>query len=370
MTPVQFFETVLSVSLQATVVIAICRWLSQVTDSDHLRCRVWSMCHVGLLTLIVLALGLPHLRLWGPGGTLRPQTAERIVLWQTSLGEAVFFVWAGGAIVCSALIGVAAYRMRCLLDSSERLEDSSVVGSSLPTDVAVKGPPIRFYVSDVVASPFCWQFHRPIVVLPRPLLSFHEDELDLVLRHEFEHLQTGHPLELFLQRFVEVIYWFHPLVWWASHQATVSRELACDEAAARTRDEIRDYLRALLKVIEQVRVSTDGSSAGLGLALRRDENILAQRARRLAQRARREPPSAPPRRWMGWAVLSATVAASLAWIPLDVLGSTRSVWSPWPTWTASVLHDVGIVVRDYEVYDRPLQLQDRLEDQRGSRVRR
>ena len=45
----------------------------------------------------------------------------------------------------------------------------------------------------------------------------------------------------------------------------------------------------------------------------------------------------------------------LVWIPTDPLASSRSVWSPWPKWTAKTLHCFGINLRDYEKYDRRIQ---------------
>ena len=45
----------------------------------------------------------------------------------------------------------------------------------------------------------------------------------------------------------------------------------------------------------------------------------------------------------------AIAAMLLIWIPLDVAASTRSAWSPWPTWSARALQAVGLSARDYEI---------------------
>jgi hypothetical protein len=59
---------------------------------------------------------------------------------------------------------------------------------------------------------------------------------------------------------------------------------------------------------------------------------------------------------------AATALAICVWMPVDVLASPRATWSPWPKWTAGVLHDLGIPVRDFEPYDRRIVLQELLED--------
>jgi hypothetical protein len=47
-----------------------------------------------------------------------------------------------------------------------------------------------------------------------------------------------------------------------------------------------------------------------------------------------------------------TALISLVWIPSDPLASPRSIWSPWPHWSAKAAHCFGCNLRDYEQYDR------------------
>jgi hypothetical protein len=44
------------------------------------------------------------------------------------------------------------------------------------------------------------------------------------------------------------------------------------------------------------------------------------------------------------------------WLPVNSLASSRSIWSPWPAWSASLAGDLGVAVRDYEVFDPRSQL--------------
>jgi hypothetical protein len=62
------------------------------------------------------------------------------------------------------------------------------------------------------------------------------------------------------------------------------------------------------------------------------------------------------RAWVTGLMIPITCAVALLWIPLDPLSSPRSCWSPWPAWTAKSLHCLGVSARDYEVFDRRVQL--------------
>ncbi|MDA0833501.1 MAG: hypothetical protein O3A29_09475 [Planctomycetota bacterium] len=53
-------------------------------------------------------------------------------------------------------------------------------------------------------------------------------------------------------------------------------------------------------------------------------------------------------------VIVASLVAACLWIPLDMLASPRSQWSPWPKWSSAVLHDVGVHTPDFDVFDHDL----------------
>jgi hypothetical protein len=66
-------------------------------------------------------------------------------------------------------------------------------------------------------------------------------------------------------------------------------------------------------------------------------------------------------------VLAVTCLVSMAWIPCDPLASSRSVWSPWPKWTAMSLHCFGFTLRDYEQFDRHTQVYELLHEGHAGR---
>lgn len=96
-------------------------------------------------------------------------------------------------------------------------------------------PAVRFLRSAAVSSPAAWGIRDKRIILPIGL----EDELDdaqlaWVLRHELAHHQRGDLWVSLLQRLVQIVWWFHPLLWWWQSRIELTRECACDEAAARS----------------------------------------------------------------------------------------------------------------------------------------
>src|SRR6185295_3457004 len=61
----------------------------------------------------------------------------------------------------------------------------------------------------------------------------------------------GDPRAALVQLVAQVMWWFHPLIWWANRETRRQREWACDEEVVMGLDcRPRDYARALVDVLE------------------------------------------------------------------------------------------------------------------------
>jgi hypothetical protein len=86
-------------------------------------------------------------------------------------------------------------------------------------------------------------------LLPSALLGrLTASQLDAVLAHEREHIDRRDNLVTHLQRLVETLFWFHPLVWWIGRQITEERERAVDEAVLDRGHDAREYAEGILAV--------------------------------------------------------------------------------------------------------------------------
>ena len=362
MTATQFLEFFVSVSLQAAAVIVVTAWLCRLTREPSARCSLWTGCHVVLLGLLAAGACLPHQRLLQPWRSLDKEQALLLVPLSFHAGRILLAVWMVGVLIAAGCFAWNLWQARRFLSGCRPIEPARLT-DLLPDDLrAQRLREVRYLMGPHVVGPFCWQLHRPFIVLPEFVFEFEPEQIRLILRHELEHLQSGHPLQLFLQRVVEILFWFHPLVRWASRQTALCREFACDDATVQSREEIARYLRTLLLIVEHQRENGALPHAAPKLAFGAGT---AARARRLVQAAQA---AALPRsgRFRSGLPLTAGLAAaalagcaaSLIWLPADVFASSRSRWSPWPAWTATTLHDFGLSVRDYEVHDTRFELQD------------
>ncbi|MCA9113801.1 MAG: M56 family metallopeptidase [Planctomycetaceae bacterium] len=359
MTPAQFLETMLSLSLQLALVILLTSGAARLGNTDEVRSRLWALCHVLIIAITLRGFLLPRLTVVHPWSGISPAAAVDLAHFERQAGIFLLVIWVAGAIISAIILLASCWKIRQFLKTCQPVESDRL--PELQGELTGRQS-TRILSSRVLRSPFCWQIHEPVVVVPEFLLDFEPEERRLIFRHELEHLRTGHPVQLFLQRTVELFYWFHPLVWWSSRRVELAREFACDEGAVRSDAEVAGYLRCLLKIVEQP--SQEDTSRGIDLAFGR--GAITQRATRLAAKARRAFWTGQPAAGNSIVPLAMlvtfTLLVSFVWIPVDVLKTSRSHWSPWPTWTAAALHTVGSPVRDYDVYDTRSQLYELMED--------
>ncbi|MAT16401.1 MAG: hypothetical protein CMJ46_14155 [Planctomyces sp.] len=323
----------------------------------------------------------PHPRWFHPWKSFSTESLITLAEVEQRGGNMLLVVWLIGCCGTSGLILFRHHLINRFLNRCQELNQHSEAGAELfhrlmdakeePIGYQIKGRSVRFLVSSEVSTPFCWQFHSPYIVLPEYLIGFDPESVKFIVRHELEHLRTGHPLQLFLQRLVEALLWFHPLVWWASHQSNLHREFACDEAAVQSKSEIVEYLRTLLTIVEYNSTQKDNLPSVLSFS--RGKQAIARRAERLVALASKTMPSTKleiscPAAMM--TLMFSTVLFSTLWIPLNVLASPRSNWSPWPIWSAGILHNLGLPVRDFEVFSQRTELDEmraHLSQQKGTR---
>ena len=92
---------------------------------------------------------------------------------------------------------------------------------------------------------------RPTLLLPQGIESHLTPlQLEAVLQHEMAHIHRRDNLTGLIHRAVEVLFWFHPLVWWIGARLVEARERACDEAVLRSGIEPEAYGEGILKICE------------------------------------------------------------------------------------------------------------------------
>ncbi|MDY6945350.1 MAG: M56 family metallopeptidase [Pseudomonadota bacterium] len=139
--------------------------------------------------------------------------------------------------------------------------------------------PVPVRVTATQMPPGVFGVFRPVVIVPRAVLDeLSRSQLQALLAHEMCHVQRRDNLTATLHKFVEVIFWFHPLVWWIGSNLLREREAACDEAVIESGHERLVYAESILHVCRLgVTANFAGIAASTGGDLRsRMTSIMSQ----------------------------------------------------------------------------------------------
>jgi len=106
-------------------------------------------------------------------------------------------------------------------------------------------------LSPALLEPGIFRILHPVLLWPEGI-SQHLDEaqLEAILAHEMCHIRRRDNLTAVLHMMVEIIFWFHPLVWWLEARLVEERECACDEEVLLLGNQPQVYAESILKVCE------------------------------------------------------------------------------------------------------------------------
>lgn len=153
-------------------------------------------------------------------------------------------------------IGVAVLILRLLLGlrwvsqqvkSAKQLSDPiwQAKLQQMATAMGVKSV-LRLGISTQLPFPVTAGWWRPIVILPASLLSGMSPHLvEALLAHEIAHIKRFDYLINLLQSLIEIVLFYHPVVWWLSKQIRQEREQIADDLAASLLGEPRRLALAL-----------------------------------------------------------------------------------------------------------------------------
>ncbi|HXP62392.1 MAG TPA: M56 family metallopeptidase, partial [Dongiaceae bacterium] len=122
---------------------------------------------------------------------------------------------------------------------------------------------------------------RPVILLPRVLAEqLPPHQLRAVLLHELVHLRRGDLWLSFAQALLQIVYWWHPLLWAANARIRRAREEAVDDAVMLAlEDQAEAYAPTLVQV---ARLALARPPVSLGLVgILESGSFLRQRVERL-----------------------------------------------------------------------------------------
>jgi beta-lactamase regulating signal transducer with metallopeptidase domain len=193
-------------------------------------------------------------------GTL-PEPPQRFRF--PSPGVWIPWVWLLGAALGVLRLLAGALSVARLRRTARPLRDSNLqglVGRLAP------GRTIQLRVHPAVAVPMLAGWRRPVVLLPSTFANWSEERRRQVLTHEISHIRRGDVPAAQAAYLVSIIFWFHPIVWFALRRLYIERERACDDDVLAAGMKASDYAAHLLDIARGAGRAAWLSAVGVAMA--------------------------------------------------------------------------------------------------------
>ncbi|MDO5554975.1 MAG: M56 family metallopeptidase [Planctomycetia bacterium] len=197
-----------------------------------------------------------------------------LFLWITNPAF-LFTVWLIGFLLCWGYFLWNYSLILNQLGSSERVTRGRLHRKvrCLSVQLGLRRSP-ALMISRSARFPFVVGLFRSTVVLPTGLAdgTCSEATLENALLHELTHFKRWDIQAVWFAMFVQSIFWFHPLLWWAGQRLCHWRELACDETSLNSqRTSPLDYAQTLLDTLRISRGKTGQTGPSLGILERNSQ---------------------------------------------------------------------------------------------------
>ena len=191
-----------------------------------------------------------------PASSATSEAPSQIVLYTSTttsgLGIALVLIWALGATTLALRWLWRWNAARIVVNHATPMPDDSTIA-------------VRVTLTRV--EPGVFGIFRPVLLLPERICdSLQPAQFRALLAHEAAHVRRRDNLTAALHTLTEILFWFHPLVWWIGARLVAERERACDEAVIRAGENRRAYANTILSVCRASLgapvVSASGASGG------------------------------------------------------------------------------------------------------------
>jgi beta-lactamase regulating signal transducer with metallopeptidase domain len=107
---------------------------------------------------------------------------------------------------------------------------------------------VKVFESSSINSVFTFGFFKPMIVLPIGFFTtIPQEQIEAVLWHELYHIKYKDYLVNLMTMTFEIIFFYHPVMWWLSKNIRIERENRCDDQVTKLTDK-KVYAHALLNM--------------------------------------------------------------------------------------------------------------------------
>ncbi len=164
-----------------------------------------------------------------------------------SVGDFIVMAWIFVAL-CFAVGYALAMR------KAKWVEESFITVPNPKAELCAQKLGCRYEIrtSPCVSTPYTSGIRKPVIFLPS--LDFTESELDMVLRHELQHIVSRDNLKKLVLLAIQVVFWWNPLCYLLRKEFDQIIELSCDARVTANCSEAKrlEYAGLLLSVMQKI----------------------------------------------------------------------------------------------------------------------
>ncbi len=110
---------------------------------------------------------------------------------------------------------------------------------------------VRLIESAIVKTPMVIGHLKPVILVPVGVLSgLPSEQMEVILAHELAHIRRYDYLVNLFQKTIDLLFFYHPAVWWMSAMVRTEREHCCDDLAVEISGDSITFAKALANIQE------------------------------------------------------------------------------------------------------------------------
>ena len=170
-----------------------------------------------------------------------------------SIALAALAIWALGAAAGFVVLGASIWRVQGLKRRSSPLEGS--LAGELPWLTEAHAREIYLRLSYEIETPVAIGFGRPVILIPTELATNEGlGAIEDLVMHEHAHLRRYDDYTNMMQRVVERLFWFNPIVWMVGKRIALEREIASDDCVVAQTGHAEAYAESLWRLAKEMRM--------------------------------------------------------------------------------------------------------------------
>ena len=135
---------------------------------------------------------------------------------------------------------------------------------------------IKIYESVLVKVPVTLGYLKPFILLPAGTIAgLPPSQLEAIIAHEIAHIKRYDYLQNIINSLIEIIFFYHPAIWWITDKINEERENCCDDIAVSLTGDSKGLAEALAGITQTINHSQ------YTLAMTGKQNLLLQRIKRI-----------------------------------------------------------------------------------------